>query len=305
MAFFRLIRYPNLLIVCLTQFLFYWFICRVFASNQLSPALDFFHFSLLVLTTVCIAAAGYIINDLMDYEIDLINKPDRMIIGKSITKAKAQVQYYLVVAVGGLIALYLAWHIDNFPLFLLYPSAVFLLWWYSRHLKKQPFSGNIVVALFSAFVAGIVWFAERKGFAALTSDFGLQMRGLFLFYMTFAFCSSLFREVIKDIEDYRGDIDNGCKTLAIVLGIGPVRRFTLGLGALLVLSILYWIFSQWNALSPVLLLLTFLLLLFPSLFANWTFYRSNSKADYHRSSQITKLVMVAGLVYLLLFLILK
>jgi 4-hydroxybenzoate polyprenyltransferase len=303
LAFLKLIRYPNLGIVVLTQFLFYRFIQQVFIENDIKAVLDLPHFSLLVLTTVCIAASGYIINDIMDYQIDLINKPERMVIGKAIPIEKAKQLYAIIILSGAIIALYLAWYVQNFNLFLIYPVAVFIMWYYSRSLKKKPLSGNIIIALFSAFVAGIVWFAEREGFSNLTSLQGIQMRNLFQFYMVFAFCASLFREVIKDIEDYKGDIDNGCKTLPIVVGIDTARRITYGFGLLLLGSILYWLLSQWQELSILLLLMTFILLVAPTLFVIWKFYQSTTKKDYHQASQIAKWVMVAGLLYLLLFLV--
>ena len=305
MAFLKLIRYPNLGIVILTQFLFYWFIQQVFQENGISPILDIPHFSLLVFTTLCIAASGYIINDIYDYEIDLINKPDRMILGKKISISNAQRFYYTTITLGAIVAIYLANHVQNLNLFIIYPVAVFIMWLYSKSLKKRPLSGNMVVALFSAFVAGIVWFAERAGFLALNSDYGIQMRSLFLFYMLFAFSSTLYREVIKDIEDYEGDRDHDCKTLPIALGIEKAKGLTLIFGMFLLGNIAYWLIAQWSALSLTLILLTVFLLIAPTLFSIWKFYQSKTKSDYHKSSQIAKLVMVAGLLYLLLFLIFK
>jgi len=304
-AFLKLIRYPNLGIVILTQALFYWFIKTVFKQDGINPVLDAPHFALLVFTTLCIAASGYIINDIYDYKIDLINKPDRMIIGKSIEIRSAWLYYFAVIGIGALVALYLAFYVQNLQLFLIYPVAIFIMWLYSKRLKKRPFSGNVVVALFSAFVAGIVWFAEREGFAALDSAQGIQMRNLFQFYMVFAFLSTLFREIIKDIEDYKGDIDNDCKTLPIVLGIQNARRISYVFGVLLLVSIGYWIGTQWKTFSTSLIILSVVLLIFPALYSIWTFSKAQSKKDYHRSSQTAKLLMVSGLVYLFLFLLLS
>lgn len=302
MSFLRLIRYPNLCIVALTQFLFYWFIQKVFGLYHLSPILDLFHFSLLVFTTIGIAASGYIINDLMDYDIDLINKPERMIIGQAISIKQAHLLYQLVIILGGLIAIYLAWYVQNLFLFLIYPLAVFIMWYYSKSLKQKPLSGNLVVALFAAFVPGIVWFAERAGFSELDTGSGNQISNLFQFYMVFAFCSTLFREVIKDIEDYQGDLNQDCKTLPIVLGIPTAKRFALLLGLLLLGTIFYWIVSQWQALKLVLIIFTILLLIIPTLVSIASLYQASDKQAFHKSSQITKGVMLAGLLYLLLFL---
>ncbi len=305
LAFLKLIRYPNLGIIVFTQFLFYWFIQHVFIADGIQPSLDLFHFSLLVLTTVCIAAAGYIINDIMDYNIDLINKPEKMIAGVVFSLTRARNLYVLIVLLGMFLALYLAYYVQNLNLFLIYPTAVFIMWYYSKSLKKKPLSGNIIVAVFSSFVAGIVWFAERKGFSDLSSAYGSQMRNLFQFYMVFAFFSTLFRELVKDMEDYKGDIDNHCKTLPIVLGIRSSKIIAYVFCLLLLGSILYWLGSQWNDLSILMVLLILILLVTPTLFVIWKLFQSKSKLDYHQTSQIAKWIMVAGLLYLLLFLIIK
>jgi 4-hydroxybenzoate polyprenyltransferase len=305
LAFWKLIRYPNLGIVILTQFLFYWFINQVFSENSITPILDIPHFNLLVLTTICIAASGYIINDIFDYKIDLINKPDQMTIGKEISIAKAKQLYIVVIISGTFLALYLAWYVKNLNLFLIYPTAVFIMWLYSKRLKSQPLIGNIIVALFSAFVAGIVWFAEREGFYNLKSINGIQMRNLFQFYMVFAFLATLFREVIKDMEDFKGDMENECKTLPIVVGIEIARKITFGLGFLLLGSIVYWLWNQWHELNIALILITFFLLVFPTLYTIWKLLKSTSKPDYHHSSQLAKWLMVSGLLYLMLFLVFR
>ncbi|MEO1624178.1 MAG: UbiA family prenyltransferase [Bacteroidota bacterium] len=193
----QLIRLPNLFIVLLTQyFIYYILILPAYRASSLAPQLDGPHFALLVLTTILIAAGGYIINDIKDRHIDQKNRPDRLIIGPFISLQTARMAYWLV-GLGGLgIALYLAIYIDNLPLVLLYPSAVFLLWWYSHQLKRMPLWGNLIVSLFCAFVAGIVWFAERHGMAALLEQqpsLGMRTQAMLLTYLIFAFVSTLYR----------------------------------------------------------------------------------------------------------------
>lgn len=305
MRWLQLIRYPNLIIVAITQFLFFWFIQNVFAEDHIIPVLGLPNFSLLVLTTLCIAASGYVINDIVDYEIDLVNKPDRMILGESFSIKKAYRFYALIIFIGGLMAFYLAHYVEQLGLFFIYPFAVFLLWWYSKSLKAAPLSGNVVIAFFSAFVPGIVWFAERKGFAALSSTSGVQMRNLFLFYMVFAFFSTVYREIIKDIEDYQGDIDNHCRTIPIVFGIKKARFISHVFANFLLISILYWIISQWNQLGSIFFFLSFILLLLPYFVSLRSLIKAKTKEDYHRTSQLIKLMMILGLLYLFLFQILN
>lgn len=301
MYWLKLIRYPNLAIVAFTQFLFYCFIKNVFDKERITAVLDLPHFTLLMVTTICIAASGYIINDILDYKIDLINKPDRMILGKALSIRMAYWFYAITIAVGALIAIYLAFHVQNPGLFFIYPVAIFLLWWYSKTLKAAPLSGNMVVALFAAFVPGIVWFAEREGFAELSSLSGILMRDLFLFYMVFAFLSTLYREIVKDIEDYKGDIDQECRTLAIVLGIEKARWVSYGIATILLVSIIYWVSSQREQLDFRLLSLSVVLLLLPYFVSLYFFIKAKTKNDYHQTSQSIKLMMILGLIYLLLF----
>ncbi len=305
MAYLRILRIPNLIIVAATQALFCFFILKVFTSADQTPVLDALHFALLILTTMLIAAGGYVINDWYDQRIDSINKPERMIIGNGMNSSAAIMYYGLLVVLGALIALYLAAHVQNMGLFFIYPIAVFLLWWYSFSLKRQPLGGNLVVALFTAFVPGIVWFAEREGFSQLDSAYGIQMRQLFIFYMIFAFVSTLFREIIKDIEDYKGDLKDECRTLPIVVGVQAAKNIALAIGFILFAIITYWLLIQWNELTGWLQLTSLLFLLLPNLFVLWQAIRAKTTEDYHNCSQWTKYWMIAGLLYLCLFLVIR
>src|ERR1700722_8091093 len=109
-AFFRLIRWPNLLFIALTQFLFYYFILLPrfhhlkfeYYANILKP----FYFYLLSLSSVLIAAAGYIINDYFDLNIDRVNKPERLVVDKLIKRRWAIIWHWALSGVGVLIGFY-------------------------------------------------------------------------------------------------------------------------------------------------------------------------------------------------------
>src|SRR3954469_11447769 len=87
MKFLKLIRFPNLLIIAVTQYLVrYTIILPILAAYNLTSAVSDINFFLIVVSTVLIAAGGYIINDYHDLQIDLINKPAKVIVDKFISK---------------------------------------------------------------------------------------------------------------------------------------------------------------------------------------------------------------------------
>src|SRR5687768_6379875 len=143
-SFARLTRVWNLIIIALAQYLTAAFL--IDPKTILDPRLF-----ILSLSTVLIAAAGYIINDYYDIKIDLINKPERVVIGKGITRRYAILYHTLLSFAGVAIGTFLNWKIGVLNL-----GAAFLLWWYSNSLKRQPLIGNIVVSLLTALAIVIV-----------------------------------------------------------------------------------------------------------------------------------------------------
>lgn len=299
----RLIRFPNLIIVAFTQYLLqYKVILSAFESADLHPLLVGFHFFLFVCSTMIIAAGGYIINDVVDYPIDVINKPEKLIINKAIRMDTAQKWYYGLTIFGFVISLYLAFYVQNLLLVLIYPAAVSLLYLYSHYFKKQVLTGNIVVSIFCAFVAGVILFAERHTFfelqhvaPQLAERVGLLLGG----YTVFAFLSTLFREIIKDIEDVEGDRLQHCRTLPIVYGIS-ISKIVAGFVGLIFLIfvgfLMQWLWEQ-DYLGAV--IFASLGILAPLVFSLVKLIRANNKTHFHLLSQLAKWMMLAGLLLLL------
>lgn len=304
MWIFQLIRFPNLVIVALTQYLLYYLLLFPrFQEYEISPTLDPLHIFLFVLVTVIIAASGYIINDIIDLKIDLINKPDKTLINHTVSKSKAYLIYWITIIIGGILAAYLAVYVQQFPLFVIYPIAVFLLYAYSKYLKQGVLIGNLIVSLFCAFVAGIVWFAERASFGVLKSQAPEEAKlisFLFIGYLAFAFISTFYREIIKDLEDMEGDKASGCRTLPIVYGSKVAKTIAFIFGIILLLSITF--FSFWLYLQSKVMSLSFAIgaLLIPLIYSLRTLYKADSQKGFHHTSQIAKAIMVAGLILLII-----
>ncbi|GAB3886842.1 geranylgeranylglycerol-phosphate geranylgeranyltransferase [Spirosoma agri] len=272
-GFLRLIRVQNLLIVVLTQFLAR--IVLVGPRESWPRLLVDPTIWLLSLSTVCIAAAGYIINDYFDIKIDLVNKPERVVIGRFLKRRVAIGTHQLLNVIGCLIGLYLSkW------VFLADVISVSLLWLYSSTLKRQPFIGNIVVSLLTALSLIVLAVYYR------------QNAEMLLIYALFSFGISLVREIIKDMQDVRGDARFGCRTLPIVWGL----RRTKYLLYVLIGSFILSLFMIADSLSNLRLGIIFLLLLVPLI---WLIYRlvfADTRRDFGYLSNLCKLIMLLGVV---------
>ena len=302
MAFLKLIRWPNLLIVAFTQFLVYYkLLLPTYQESEQIPVLNTTTFSCLVIITLIITAGGYIINDILDLAIDKVNKPDRMVLGNEIQIQTASWFYSLLGFVGFILAVALALYTDRIQLLWIYPSALLLLYYYSLRLKKSLLWGNLLVALFCAGVAGIVWVAEWDGYQALSQlqpEKGLLVKSILSWYMVFAFLSTLYRELIKDLEDIKGDQFHNSKSLPIVIGKSKTKMLAAIL-CLLLLGLLAWqiiFFKAYFLPSALYFLIPGILL--PLLFSMAYLWKAQEAKHFHRLSQLAKLIILDGVVLL-------
>jgi 4-hydroxybenzoate polyprenyltransferase len=266
-ALLRLTRFSNLLIIGFAQY---------FTACFLINRAYFFDWHLLALSsgTIFIAAAGYIINDYYDIKIDLVNKPDRMVIGKKIPRRVALFLHTLLSMLGVAIGLLLGWKIGVIIFF-----SSFSLWWYSNSLKRQPFIGNFVVALLIGLSIELV------NILYTANNYLVTVYSLFSFFMT------LLREIIKDMEDLKGDSSFGCKTLPIVWGIRKTKLFIYFL--LIIYSV---IVSVLNALFIKVPITYFTLLIFIPMGSLFIFLiRADTGKDFNQLSKLCKLILLLGI----------
>jgi 4-hydroxybenzoate polyprenyltransferase len=267
-GFLKLTRFWNLLIIALAQY---------FAAAFLIGSEKIWDLRLLLLSgsTMIIAAAGYIINDYYDVKIDLINKPERVVIGKQVARRYA-ILFHSVLSIAGIaVGVLLNWKIGviNF-------LSAFLLWWYSNNLKRQPFIGNFVVALLtglSVFLVNILYQTHQP---------------LVIIYTIFAFAMTLIREIVKDMEDLKGDNTFGCRTLPIIWGNRKTKFLIYILMAVLFGSVIF-INELYNQL-PLLYFFTFLFV--PLVFLFSRLVRADTKKDFYYLSQWCKVIMLLGIV---------
>ena len=297
---FGRLRGGNLCIVAATQLLVQY---ALIARHTGRAELPWPRFLLFVGVTLCIAAAGYVINDLMDLETDRINKPAQQWVGVHVSVRAAWALYAVLVVSGGGAAWYLADFVGEPHLQGIYWLAVAALWAYSRWLKGRPFLGNLVVSVFTAFVVWIVWFANRHELATFAERQPQQwarLAGVMWAYCGFAFLSTLVRELVKDMEDLEGDRAAGLRTLPVVYGLAFAKKLALGslglLGAGMALAAFWglWHFRAWPAGA----------LLCGLLIAVWQVGRllrqATRREDFTCASRRLKWIMVGGLLVALL-----
>lgn len=305
-AFIRMIRLPNLLFIALTQVLFYECIIRIILDPlAISPAIDRVSLLFIILSSVFIAAAGYIINDYFDINIDQVNKPRQNVVDAVVSRRWAMLWHMIISGAGILCSLYVFLRTGFWFIPLVNAFCVFILFLYSLSLKKQLLSGNIMISLLTAWVIMILYLAELKFSGNTISPDGLdashKIIRLGLLYSAFAFIISLIREAIKDMEDIEGDRKYGCRTMPIVWGINACKTYVgVWLVVLLALVIVSQVYvSQFNWWWPATYSTAFIIV--PLGLILIKLFPASTPQQFHRLSSFTKLTMLMGILSMIFF----
>ncbi|MDD4847549.1 MAG: geranylgeranylglycerol-phosphate geranylgeranyltransferase [Bacteroidales bacterium] len=305
--YFRLFRFGNLLFIILIQFLTLFCIIFPFINEPqlvfqttLNSGVTFSTaFILLVLATTLIAAGGNIINDVYDVEIDSINRPEKIIIGKSIKSGTAIGIAIALDVIGSLLGIWMSIRVDFWLAGLIFPMCALGLWFYASTYKKSLLIGNLIISLFCCISILIVWLFVYLMLLRSGLDFVLLLhhsKTIHYFvwcFSGFAFLTTLIREIIKDCEDINGDTFVGCRTIPIVYGFFSTKNilFWLTFFFIFILAIAQWFLfkNDWSILGYCGFIIQFFLLRFTSKMQN-----TNSKEEFHQLSNRMKLIMLLG-----------
>lgn len=273
-----------------------------FLKQQDIPlALADWQYGLLVLSTVLLAAAGYVINNIFDVASDTINKPNDVIIGKGISETRGYNIYFGLNITGVAIGFYLSNVIMRPGFATIFILIASLLYFYSTTLKQIMLLGNFVVALLLALSVIIIGIFDI--FPATNVDNQAQMASLFsilIDYALFAFMINFIREIVKDIEDVNGDYNQGMNTLPIAIGISRAAKIALGFAVIpFILSLLYInkYFMENNLL--IVTLYAFAFVLAPLLYFIVKIFSAKSQKEFHHLSTILKLILLFGILSIL------
>ncbi|MCB0760554.1 MAG: geranylgeranylglycerol-phosphate geranylgeranyltransferase, partial [Flavobacteriales bacterium] len=247
--FFRLLRPLNLLIIAGTMYAMRWWVLYPLVNNE-QLAMEFqvseMDFFLSVLVMILLAAAGNIINDYFDVKVDRINKPDRVIVGKTVKRRVAMVSHHAINILAVLIAGYLGWKYARLYYAIIPAFMAGSLWYYSLVFKKQTLIGNFVVAIMVAIVPlwsglfDLISLADHYGeFIQNTGEyFGALWKWLIGFSL-FAFILTLIREAQKDLEDLEGDAAGQFRTLPLTYGVSASHLYVGMMSVLFLIGLAY------------------------------------------------------------------
>ena len=291
--FFRLIRTKNLLIIVISQYLIRYAIIIPMTDSKSLSDLQFFY---LVLSTIFIAAAGYIINDYFDTRVDRLNNR-KLIIDHTIKRREAILLHFVFSGIGVFLAFFLAWRVGIINLGFINLFCSSALWFYSTHFKRSYLSGNLLISLLAALVLLIVPLYEIIPNPDTNSENAFY---IICGYATFAFITTFIREIIKDFEDASGDKKMGYTTFAIV-SAKTAKNIVQSLSLILITIIGVVAYFQLMYQAYLAAAYVILIVELPFIYFFIKLFSVSDKKGYHPLSQTIKLIMLTGTLSMLVF----
>lgn len=305
--FFQLLRVGNLVFIAILLYVMEkWVATPLLHLARFQELMPWWILCLLILSTVLIAAGGYVINDYFDVKIDRINRPDNLVVTRHISRDGAMRLFQVLSGIGIISGLAVAWWARSWTLGMTYIVIPGLLWFYSASYKRQLIVGNIVVAFVSALVPMLIaivnadhlrhLYGEALTYTPIVGQLYVWLSGFALF----AFLITLIREMVKDIEDINGDCEMECRTMPIVWGIKTTKIIATTLLIATIALIAYMAFMvlpfpyNWQSFSTRYVVFG---LMIPIVCAVILLWASKTPLEYRRTQLIIKFVMFMGMLY--------
>lgn len=310
--YLMLVRWQNLLMTAIVLFVMEkWVATPILCAAYFGEQLPWWLLTLLMLATVLITAGGYVINDYFDVKIDQINRPDRLIVTRSVTKPEAMRLFQVLTAAGIVCGIVASICLRSWVTAVIFVFVPGLLWFYSASYKRQFLIGNLIVALAAALcplliaIANVAWLKHLYGdvngidvlsLTTLPHDLYMWIGG----FAAFALWGTFIREIIKDMQDVTGDRELECHSLPVVLGEpvtkGIVTALLLAMaGAIVWLA--WWVIpfpNGWNSLHARYVVLG---LLVPIACELWLLWSARIPSDYRTAQSVMKFVLLMGVLY--------
>ena len=294
----KLIRYKNLLMIAFLQLILRFGFLKL---QNIPLALNDWQYLLLVFSTLTIAAAGYLINNILDQETDHFNKPSDVIVGKSISETMAYNLYVILNVFGVGSGFYLSNVIEKPSFATIFVVIALTLYLYASNLKQSLLIGNFVVAILTALSVVIVGIFDLYPIINDTNQPLLAtIFQIILDYAIFAFAINFLREIVKDLEDFEGDFNTGMNTLPIVLGKKRTSQIVFGLSIFPIIMLLHYTnkyYFENQLFYATVYSLTFIIA--PQIYFSIKTWNAKTKEDFHHLSNILKLILFFGILLIL------
>jgi 4-hydroxybenzoate polyprenyltransferase len=282
-SLFSVVRGYNIPIIVLAQYLSAIFILST-DKGALSILLDFKLF-LIVLASSLTIASGYIINNFYDSKKDLINRPNKSMLDRLVSQKTKLNVYFALNFIVFFMTLVVSWRASLF-----FSTYIFLIWFYSHKIKKYPIIGNLTASLLAVlpFFAILLYFYTKISIEEIENQ---KWHFAVIFaHATFLFILLLIREMIKDLENIKGDLANNYLTVPIIYG-ERVSKISITILTILTLLPVYFLIEIYDVgymdiyfYGCLIVLLFFLLYL----------WKSNSKEQFLLLHNVLKFLIVAG-----------
>lgn len=277
-SLFSVVRGYNILVIIAAQYLTSIYILA--PDKPLGRVLFDSNLFIIVLASALAIASGYIINNFYDTEKDLINRPHKTFLDNYISqKTKLSVYFTL-----NILSVFLASYV-SFKAVLFFSIYIFFLWFYSHKLKKYPFIGNLT-ASFLAVTPFFVVFV-----------FYLNFDVIIFIHATYLFLIISIRELVKDLENLKGDFTQEYRTIPVVYGVAFTKKIATALVALTSIPTLLLLVKDFNIGYMYYYFIFAFLLLIAFLYFLW---KSKSKLQYTILHNLLKLIIVLGVFSILL-----
>ncbi len=276
-SLFSVVRGYNIPVIVLAQYLSAIFILAP-EKGALAVLLDFNLF-IIVLASSLTIASGYIINSFYDSQKDLINRPNKSMLDRLVSQKTKLTVYFLLNFITAFIAFFVSWRSVLF-----FSVYIFLIWFYSHKIKKYAIIGNLMSALLAVlpFFAILLYY---KNFYEVI-----------FYHATFLFILLLIREMIKDLENLKGDFANDYKTIPIIYGENVSKKTISALAVLTIIPVYVLI----EIFDVGYMDIYFYICLITLIFFITYLWKSTQKEHYLQLHNVLKLLIVAGVFCILL-----
>ena len=305
--YLQLLRIGNLAFLAILLYVMEKWVAFPLLHQQKFPELmPWWVLTLLIISVVCIAAGGYVINDYFDVKIDRINRPDDLVVTRVVSRDVAMRLFQVLTAVGIVAGLAVAWWARSWNLLFIYVVIPGLLWFYSSSYKRMLLVGNLIVAFISALVPLLIamvnadhlrfLYHESLAYTPIVGQLYVWLGGFALFCMLL----TLSREVVKDMEDIEGDRELECRTMPIVWGekVSKIVVTIVLLATIALIAYLAWFVlpfpMEWDTFTGRFIIFG---LMVPMLCVLVLLWSARSKRELHTVQQVLKFAMFLGTMF--------